>query len=131
MRRSPVASGSPDLLNVLLQRAGGLVMYDVANVRLVDHHAEGARRDHDQASRGLHEPTLGRGPIGSAHLAMIPHHPDARPLEGARELIDCGSSGAVDDANQGVGGTAARLLGRARAFFERDVLARKSAIPFT
>ncbi len=43
----PVASGAPDLLNILLQRAGGLVMQNVADVRLVDAHAESARRDHD------------------------------------------------------------------------------------
>ena len=50
VRRPPVASGAPDLLYVLFERAGSLVMDDVANVRLVDPHAEGARRDHDQAS---------------------------------------------------------------------------------
>ncbi len=97
MRRLPIASGPPDLLNVLLQRAWHLIVDDVADVRLVDPHAEGARRDHDQASRRLHELTLGGGPIGSAHLAVISHDRDARPVEGACKLIDCGCSGAVDD----------------------------------
>jgi hypothetical protein len=42
-----VASGSADLLNILLQRTGRLVMQNVADVRFVDAHAESARRDHD------------------------------------------------------------------------------------
>jgi hypothetical protein len=58
VRRPPVASGAPDLLNVLLQRARSLVMDDVANIRLVDPHAKGARRDHNQAPRGLNKLTL-------------------------------------------------------------------------
>ena len=97
VRRSTVASGASDFLNVLLQRAGDLVMHYVANVRLVDPHAEGARRDHDQTPRRPHELTLGRLPVGSTHLAVILHDRDARPLERARELIDRDGSGAVDD----------------------------------
>ena len=54
-RRSPVASSASNLLNILLQCPGGVVVKDVANVWFVDTHAEGIRRDHDQTSRALHE----------------------------------------------------------------------------
>jgi hypothetical protein len=43
----PVASGAPDLLNILLKRTGGLVMQNVADVGFVDTHAESGCRDHD------------------------------------------------------------------------------------
>ena len=117
VRRSPVASGAPDLLNVLLQRTGSLVVDDVANVRLVDSHAEGAGRDHNQAPRWLHELMLGRHPIGSAHLAVILRDRDARPLKGARKLIDSGGSGTIDDPGSAqrpdasAGGAELRLTG--------------------
>jgi hypothetical protein len=45
----------------------------------------------------VHEPALGGSPTVGAHLAVIPHDRDARPLEGARELIDRNGRGAVDD----------------------------------
>ena len=96
--RVPVASGAPDLLNILLQRSGSLVMQDVADVRLVDAHAEGACRDHDQASRRVHELTLCCVSIGSTHLAVIARDRDARAAERARDLIDRGGRGAIDDA---------------------------------
>jgi len=72
-------------------------MDDVANVWLVDPHAEGTRRDHDQASRRQHELALGCDPIRSAHLAVISHHWYGRPLEGACELINRGGRGAIYD----------------------------------
>ena len=49
VRRAAVATRATDLLNILLQGSGSLVMQDVADVRLVDAHAEGGCCDHDQA----------------------------------------------------------------------------------
>ena len=96
--RVPVASGAPDLLNILLQRAGALVMQNVADVRLVDAHAESARRDHDQTSRRIHELTLCCVSIGSTHLPVIARDWDTRAAERAPDLIDRGGRGAIDDA---------------------------------
>src|SRR5262245_32657261 len=96
--RMPVASGAPNLLNVLLQRAGSLVMQDVANVRLVDAHAESACRDHDEASRRLHEPTLRGSAVGGTHLAVIARDRNARAPERSGDLIDRYGRGAIDDA---------------------------------
>src|SRR5262245_34596976 len=48
--RMTVASRPASLLDILFQRAGSLVMQDVADVGLVDAHAKGRGRDHDQAS---------------------------------------------------------------------------------
>ena len=95
---APVASGAPDLLNVLLQRTGGLVVQDVADVRLVDAHAEGGRRDHDLSSRRVHELTLCCVSIGSTHLPVITCDRDTRTPECARDFIDRGGRGAIDDA---------------------------------
>src|SRR5262245_23959384 len=96
--RMAVTSGAPDLLDILLQRAWGLVMQDVADVGLVDAHAKGGGRDHDQASGRLHELTLGGVSIGSTHLAVIARDRDACAPECARDFIDGGGRGAIDDA---------------------------------
>src|SRR6266478_3431360 len=77
----PVASGAPDLLNILLQRPRSLVVQDVTDVRLVDAHAEGACCDHDQPSRRVHELTLRCVSIGSTHLPVITCNRDTRPAE--------------------------------------------------
>jgi len=95
--RVPVASGAPDLLHILLQRAGGLVMQNVADVGLVDAHAESARRDHDQASRRVHKLTLCCVSIGSAHLPVIARNRDTRAPECTPDLINRGGRGAIDD----------------------------------
>ena len=47
-RRRAVASGAADLLRVALQALGQVVVVDVADVGLVDAHAEGDRRDDDR-----------------------------------------------------------------------------------
>ena len=94
----PVAPGAPDLLNILLKRTGGLVMQNVADVRLVDAHAEGACCDHDQASRRVHELTLCCVSIGSTHLPVITRNRDSCAAECARDFIDRGGCGAIDDA---------------------------------
>jgi len=93
-----VASGASDLLDILLQRAWGLVMQDVADVGLVDAHAKGGGRDHDEASGWVHELPLGRITIGSTHLAVIARDRDACAPECARDFIDGGGRGAIDDA---------------------------------
>src|SRR5690242_17468354 len=94
----PIASSPPDLLDVLLQRAGGLVMQDVANVGLVDPHAEGGGRDHDKAPRRLHEPTLCGVSIGGTHLAVIARDRNAGAVKSTSDLIDRRRRGAIDDA---------------------------------
>jgi hypothetical protein len=73
-------------------------MQDVADVRLVDAHAESACCDHDQASRRVHELTLCGVSIGSTHLPVITRHRDSRAAECAPDLIDRGGRGAIDDA---------------------------------
>jgi hypothetical protein len=93
----PIASGAPDLLNILLQRPRSLVVQDVADVGLVDAHAEGACCDHDQASRRIHELTLRCVSIGSTHLSVITRNRNARAAECARDLVDRGGRGAIDD----------------------------------
>ena len=123
VRRPPVASSASNLLHVLLQRAGGVVVKDVANVWLIDTHAEGICRDHDQTSRALHELMLGRDPFGSTHPAVIAHDRDTPPPEGASEVINRSGSGAVDDsgAEQGPDASAgsADLLGTAHDFYRQ------------
>ena len=47
--RVAVAAGAPHLLEVPLQGPGRVIVDDVADVRLVDPEAEGARRHHDDA----------------------------------------------------------------------------------
>src|SRR5256885_1111125 len=93
----PVASGAPDLLNILLQRPGSLVVQNVADVRLVDAHAESACCDHNQTSRGIHELTLCCISIGSTHLPVIARNRDTRAPECAPNLIDRDGRGAIDD----------------------------------
>src|SRR6185295_1111947 len=58
LRRAAVPTRATHLLNVLLQGSGSLVMQYVADVRLVDPHAEGGRRNHDDAAGRLHELAL-------------------------------------------------------------------------
>src|SRR5262245_6163374 len=93
-----VATGAPDLLYILLERARRLVVHDVANVGFVDAHAKGARCDHDEAPGALHEVMLCRRPIGSTHLAVIARDRDMGAPQGIGELIDRGGRGAVDNA---------------------------------
>src|SRR5262249_18306986 len=81
MRRATVASSATNLLNILLQRPWGLVVQYVTDVRLVDPHAKGRRRDHDDAPGGIHEPAMCRVTIGSPHLAVIARHGDMRAPE--------------------------------------------------
>jgi hypothetical protein len=95
--RVPIAPGAPDLLNILLQRPGSLVVQDVADVRLVDAHAECACCDHDQPSRRIHELTLRCVSIGGTHLPVIARNRDTRAAECARDLINRGGRGAIDD----------------------------------
>src|SRR5262245_6100242 len=92
--RMAVASGASDLLDILLQRAWGLVMQDVADIGLVDAHAEGGSRDHDEASGRLHELTLGGATVGSTHFAVIARDRDTRAPKCTRNLIDGGGRGA-------------------------------------
>ena len=98
MRRAAVATRATNLLNILLQRSGGLVMQDVTNVRFVDAHAEGGCCDHDQAPGRIHELALRRVTIGSPHLPVIARDRDARTPEGARDLLHRGGGRAIDDA---------------------------------
>jgi len=98
VRGLPVATGAADLLNILLKGAGSVVVEDVANVRLVDAHTEGAGGHHDQSPGRIHELALRGGTVRSAHLAVIAHHGDARPCQRAAHLIHRGGGGAVDDA---------------------------------
>jgi hypothetical protein len=93
VRRSPVASGASNLLHVLLQRAGSVVVKDVADIWFVDTHAEGIRRNHNQTPRALHEQMLGRGPFRGTHLAVVAHDRDVPLPERPRELIDRSGSG--------------------------------------
>jgi hypothetical protein len=78
---APVATRPTNLLNVLLQGSGYLVMHDVANVRLVDAHPEGGSCDHDQAPRRLHELALCCVAIGSSHFPVIARDRDTRAPE--------------------------------------------------
>ena len=96
--RAAVATRTTDLLNILLQGSGSLVMQDVADVRFVDAHAEGGCCDHDQAPGRIHELALCRVTIGSAHLPVIARDRDARAPEGARDFVHRGGGGAIDDA---------------------------------
>jgi hypothetical protein len=93
----PVASGAPDLLNILLQRPRSLVVEDVADVGFVDAHAERARGHHDQPPGRIHELTLCCVSIGTTHLPVITRNRDTRAAKCAPDLIDCGGRGAIDD----------------------------------
>ena len=74
-----IAPGAPGLLEVLLERAGDVDVYNEAHVGLVDAHAEGVGGDHDAQLAG-HPSVL---PLG-LHL---PTEPGVK--EGGREA--CGS----------------------------------------
>src|SRR5688572_18311263 len=93
-----VATSTTDLLNILLQGSGSPVVQDVADVRLVDAHAEGGCCDHDQAPGRQHELALCRVTIGSPHLPVIARDGDTRAPESARDFVHRRCGGAIDDA---------------------------------
>ena len=72
-----VATGAPDLLHVILQGLGQVVMVDGADVGLVDAHAEGDGGDHQLQLAG-HEGVLHGGAILGFHPRMI--SPGGDPL---------------------------------------------------
>jgi hypothetical protein len=96
--RPLITTRATDLLNILFQGSGSLVMQDVADVRFVDAHAEGRCCDHDQAPRRIHELALCCVTIGSTHLSVIARDGDARTPQGAWDFVDRGGGGAIDDA---------------------------------
>ena len=98
LRGLAVAPGASDLLHVLLERARSVVVQDVADVGLVDAHAEGGGRDHDEAPGPVHELGLRGCAVGCAHLAVIADDWDARACQRVAHLIDRRGRGAVDDA---------------------------------
>ena len=87
--RLPVAPGPADLLGVILQALGHVVVVDVADVGLIDAHAEGNcsndNRVHDwpalrPIAGGRHEPVL-------CGMAVLVLHPGViRPCGQARRL---------------------------------------------
>jgi hypothetical protein len=72
-----------DFLDILLEGSGSLVVQDVADVRLVDAHAEGGCCDHDDAPGRIHELALCRVTIGGAHFPVITRDGDTRAPESA------------------------------------------------
>jgi hypothetical protein len=73
-------------------------MHDVADVPLVDPHAEGAGRHHHQPAAPVHEPLLLGLAVGLAHPAVIAGARNPRPEQRGVDLIDGLGRSAVDDA---------------------------------
>ncbi len=72
-------------------------MRDEAHVRLVDAHAEGDRRDDDDAVLAL-EPRLVGGPVGVVHPRVIRDRRDALAGQPRGRLVDPAARQAIDDA---------------------------------
>ena len=92
-----VASRTPRLLIISLQRLGNIVMDHIAHVGFVDTHAE-SDRGHDHIGP-LHQEVvlIGRTCLG-VHTGVIGQSPDAVGYEQLRKLLDLLAAQAVDDA---------------------------------
>jgi hypothetical protein len=99
VRRRPVAAGAADLLVVALDRFRQVGVDDVADVGLVDAHAEGD-------GRGDHEPVLDleaalRGAAGiRIQAGMVGQGGVAGLGQGGGDGLGLGAGGAVDDARE-------------------------------
>ena len=92
-----VAPGPPELLVVGLDRGRQVDMDDVAHVRLVDAHAEGDGRDHDDAGLG-DEAVEPLAPDVGIHAGVVGERLVTLARELAGRLLALGARQAVDDA---------------------------------
>lgn len=97
MSVAAVASRTPRLLIISLQRLGNIVMDHIAHVGFVDTHAE-SDRGHDHVGP-LHQEVVlvGRTCLG-IHTGVIGQSPDSVGYEQFRKLLDLLAAQAVDDA---------------------------------
>ncbi len=95
-RRRSIPPGSADLLCVVLQTLRHVVVVHVADVRLVDAHAEGDRR-HDDLFVGTHKRVLHPVPMLGVHARVIRDGVDAGAVQVRRDLLSRALQGHVDD----------------------------------
>ena len=93
----PVPAGSTRLLLVVLERARGTSVDDVADVRSVDAHAERHRGDHDVGPL-LEKRLLILAPHLVGESRVVGQGPMAQLVEPARHTLDLPAGDAVDDA---------------------------------
>ena len=93
----PVASGAPDLLIIAFDAARQVGVADIADIRLVDPHAEGDCRDDDQAGL-LQEFVLIGVTDMTVHAGMIRERPKAVGIQGLGQLFNAFARCRVDDA---------------------------------
>ena len=94
--RQPVTPGAPRLLVVPLDRLGQVEVRDEPDVGLVDAHAEGDRRDHDQAVLAQ-EPGLVRGAHRRGEPRVVGQRRDPVLDERRGGLLHRRAREAVDD----------------------------------
>ena len=92
-----VPSGPADLLVVVVDAPGQVVMDDKPDIGLVDPHAEGDRR-HDDPDIVAAEALLVLGALLLRQTRMVGADGIALPLEGGVEIVRLPAGGAVDDA---------------------------------
>ena len=97
--RGAVAAGAADLLVVGLDRLRQVGVGDVADVGLVDAHAEGDRRADDQPVLAL-EARLGEPAVVGAEPGMVGERGVAGGAGRGRQRLGLGPAGAVDDARE-------------------------------
>src|SRR5262249_53738188 len=92
-----VASGAPDLLVVALDRARHVAVDDVADVGLVDAHAEG-HGGHDDVAVVAAEGILGAGARPGLHAGVIGQRPHAVVAQELGHRLHRLARQAIDDA---------------------------------
>lgn len=100
-RRGSVAARAADLLGEILQALGRVVVVDVADVGLVDPHAEGDR-GHDDSLVRREKPILDRRPLDVFQARMIGPGGEARLAEPLGQLFRGALERDVDDRRAGL-----------------------------
>ena len=95
-----VAAGTADLLRVRLEALRQVEVVDVADVGLVDAHAEGDRGDDDVAA-GRRPPLLHLDPVLGAHAGVVRARRQARRREEGRDADRGALQRDVDDRRSG------------------------------
>ena len=95
---SPSRPARPASWTYCSREPGRLVVEDVADVGLVDAHAEGAGGHHHQSLARLHVALLRQGALLALHLPVVAGGGDARLVEREPDVVHLHGGGAVDDA---------------------------------
>ena len=95
-----VPAGAADLLRQVLQALGQVVVDHLADVGLVDPHAEGDGGD-DHGVRRLQEPVLHPGPLVVFHAGVVGAGRQTRLRQGRRHVLGRLLLGDVDDGRSG------------------------------